>query len=98
MQTYVGLDNEANGGMTAIGRIIRDAWVFGILPEGEMCGGRNASDLQMLFDQVHRAWEPYGQLPSRLPPELSQRHARIHGEAIAQARAKGWSAELGDDD
>ena len=98
MQTYVGLDNEANGGMTAIGRIIRDAWVFGLLPEGDMCAGRSAADLQILFDRVHAAWEPYGQLPSRLSPELAERHARIHAQAIEQARAKGWSAELGDDD
>ena len=98
MQTYVGLDQEANGGMTAIGRIIRDAWVFGLLPEGEMCAGRSAADLQILFDRVHAAWEPYGQLPSRLPRELAERHGRIHAQAIEQARARGWSAELGDDD
>jgi hypothetical protein len=37
-------------------------------------------------------------LPSRLPSELAERHARIHGEAIQRAKAAGWSAELGDDD
>lgn len=98
MQTYVGLDNEDNCGMTMIGRIIRDAWVFGLLPEGDNFAGHNAGDLQNLSDQVHRAWEDYGQLPSHMPPELAQRHARIHGAAIEQARAQGWSAELGDDD
>ena len=106
MQTYVGLDNDENGGMTLIGRIIRDAWVFGLLPEGDTFAGRNAAEVQNLSDQVHRAWEPYGQLPSRMPPELAQRFDLVSFDprgvgasaAIAQARAQGWSAELGDDD
>ena len=96
--TYAGLANEENFGITLIGRLIRDAWVFGLAPECEGFAGRSAGEMQNLFEQVHTAWEPYGQLPSRLPPELAERHARIHGEAIAQAKAAGWSAELADDD
>ena len=95
---YAGMDQEENHGMTMTGRIIRDAWVFGLLPEGDGFAGKSAGDMQNLFEQVHQAWEPYGQLPSRLPPELAQRHARIHAEALAHAKAAGWSAELGDDD
>jgi hypothetical protein len=98
MQTFAGLDKEAQGGMTMIGRIIRDAWVFGILPEGDNFAGRSAADVQQLSDRVHRAWDDFGQLPSRLPPDLAQRHARIHAAAIEKARAQGWNAELGDDD
>jgi len=98
MQTYHGLEHEENYGMTLHGRVIRDAWVFGILPEGDGFAGRNAADMQMLMDKVSQAWEPYGQLPSRLPPELAQRHARIHAAAIEGARARGWNAELGEDD
>lgn len=60
--TYAGIDAEDHHGMTMSGRIIRDAWVFGLLPE------------------------------------LAQRHARIHAQAVARARAMGWDAELGDDD
>ncbi len=97
-QTYSGLDQEENHGMTMTGRSIRDAWVFGILPEGDGFVGKTAGDMQNLFEQVHKAWEAYGQLPSRLPPELAERHARIHDEAIQRAKADGWSAELGDDD
>jgi hypothetical protein len=97
-QTYAGIDHEENHGMTLTGRIIRDAWVFGLLPESETFVGKSAGDLQNLFEKVHKAWEPYGQLPSRLPPELAERHARIHDEAIRRATADGWSAELGDDD
>ena len=29
---YVGIDNDVNGGMTTIGKLIRDAWVF-VVPE-----------------------------------------------------------------
>lgn len=97
-QTYAGIGQEENHGMTLTGRIIRDAWVFGLVPEGHSFAGKTAGDLQNLFEQVHQAWEPYGQLPSRLPPELAARHARIHAEAVASAKAAGWSAELGDDD
>jgi hypothetical protein len=97
-QTYAGVDQEENHGMTPTGRLIRDAWVFGILPEGGNFAGKTAGDLQNLFEQVHQAWAPYGQLPSRLPPELAERHARIHDEAIQRAKARGWTAELGDDD
>jgi hypothetical protein len=97
-QTYAGIDQEERHGMTMTGRIVRDAWVFGLLPEGEGFAGKGAGDLQNLFEAVHKAWEPYGQLPSRLPPELAERHARIHAEAVARAKAMGWDAELGDDD
>jgi hypothetical protein len=97
-QTYAGIEHEDNHGMTLTARLIRDAWVFGILAEGDNFAGKTAGDLQNLFEKVHQAWEPFGQLPSRLPPELAERHARIHDEAIQRARAAGWSAELGDDD
>ena len=98
MQTYGGIETEANGGMTLHGRVIRDAWVFGILPENDGFAGRNAADMQKLMDQVHEAWEPYAQLPSRLPPELAERHRRIHAAAVEQARQRGWDPELGEDD
>jgi hypothetical protein len=96
--SYAGMDHEENNGMTMTGRIIRDAWVFGVLPEGDGFAGKSAGDMQNLFEAVHQAWEPYGQLPSRLPPELAERHARIHAGAVQRAKAAGWSAELGDDD
>ena len=97
-QSYAGLHLEENHGMTMTGRSVRDAWVFGILPEGDGFAGKTAGDMQYLFEQVHKAWEPYGHLPSRLPPVLAARHSRIHDEAIQRAKAAGWSAELRDDD
>ena len=96
--TYVGIRDDHYGGMTEIGRIIRDAWVFGILPESETCAGWDLGRLDQLYAQVHQAWEPYGHLVSRLPPALRERHQRIYGAALEQARAQGWSVELDDED
>ena len=98
VRTYPGIELEENGGMTMHGRIIRDAWVFGILPENDGCAGRNATEMRLLIDKVQLAWEPYGQVPSKLPPELAERHMRIHDAAIKAARAKDWNPELSDDD
>ncbi len=98
MQTYVGLDKEDNGGITMIGRIIRDAWVFGILQEGDNFAGKTGIDLQILMEKVNEAWAPYGQLPSQLTPELAARHGKIYAKAIAEAKANGWDPELGEDD
>lgn len=98
MRHYVGIDQDDNGGMTMIARIVRDAWVFGILPETETCAGWSASDMQLLFEKVHLAWDPYGHLPSHLPPDLSERHARIHAAAMKRGRETGWDTDLNDDD
>lgn len=97
-QTYSGIHHGGHHGMTMTGRMIRDAWVFGLVPEGDGYAGKQAGELQQLFEAVHTAWEPYGQLPSRLPLELAQRHARIHAAAIERALSMGWCAALGDDD
>lgn len=95
--TYAGLDDDSFGGMTPTGRIIRDAKVFGLIPEDETCAGWSLSRIQAIYDQVTDAWEPYGHLASRLPDELRERHQRIYAAAIEQARALGWSAEIYDD-
>jgi hypothetical protein len=97
-KTYVGLENEINGGMTTIGKIIRDAWVFGILDETETCKGWNLAGIDALLQKVNAEWDKYGCLVSRLPPELLERHQRIHGEAFAKAKAAGWSGEAETDD
>jgi hypothetical protein len=96
-RVYPGLHKDRNSGMTDAGRIIRDAWVFGILPEGETCEGWTYGRLQGVYDQVHQAWQPYGHLVSRLPDELRERHERIYREAIAEARRQGWDPSLEDE-
>ncbi|CAG0123633.1 hypothetical protein RHDC2_00099 [Rhodocyclaceae bacterium] len=97
-QLYVGIDKDHNGGLTHLGRIVRDAWVFGILPETETCAGWDSARMQNLYEKVYAAWEPYAHLPSRLPDDLRERHAKLYGEAMTSARSQGWDAELGEDE
>ena len=90
---YVGINNDLNGGMTTIGKIIRDAWVFGLIPETETCEGWNMQGIDALLDKVNREWDKYGCLVSRLPDELRQKHEKFYREALANARKAGWSGE-----
>lgn len=96
---YVGVHNDINGGMTDTAKIIRDAWVFGLIPESETCEGWLAAGIEDLWRRVDAEWEKYGFLVGRLPEELRERFLRIHGEALERARAAGWDGEnelLGD--
>jgi len=95
---YVGVQNEVNGGMTPIGKMIRDAWVFGVIEETETCEGWIAQGIDSLLDKVNKEWDKYGCLVSYLPPELRARHERIHGKAIAEAKEAGWSGDFETDD
>ncbi len=97
-QRYAGVFRDHQGGMTHLGRIVRDAWVFGLLPETQDAAGWTAGQLQALYEQVYAEWDKYGHLPSRLPDALRERYVRIHQQAIEQARAQGWNPELGEDD
>ncbi|HGG59796.1 MAG TPA: hypothetical protein ENK26_07765 [Gammaproteobacteria bacterium] len=92
--TYIGLDKDLNGGMTTIGKLVRDARVFGLIPETETCEGWNLARIDALLDRVNAEWDKYGCLVSRLPRELFERHQAIHGAALKKARASGWSGEL----
>ncbi|MDH3326359.1 MAG: hypothetical protein OEM38_06555 [Gammaproteobacteria bacterium] len=96
--TYVGIDKELLGGMTTIGKTIRDGWVFGVLPETETCEGWNLAGVDALLQKVNAEWDKYGCLVCHLPPELRERHERIHGEAFKNAKAAGWSGEVETDD
>ena len=90
---YVGIDQDPKGGMTPTGNIIRDAWVFGLIPETETCAGWTMAQVEILYDKVTAAWAPYGHLASRLPSDLRERHARIYAAAIERARGEGWDPE-----
>ena len=92
-EKYVGINNDINGGMTTIGKIIRDAWVFELLPETETCEGWNLAGIDSILDKVNAEWDKYGCMVSALPEELRERHERIHGEAIKKAKAAGWTGE-----
>lgn len=95
---YPGIDRVEHGAMDATGNIIRDAWVFGLIPEAETCQGWNVQAIQQLYDQVTSEWLKYGHLVSALPDELRERHQRIYSRAVEQARAAGWDPELDDDE
>ncbi len=97
-QRYAGVFEDINGGMTHLGQIFKDAWVFGLLPEDQDGAGWTGAQIQGLYEQVFAQWEKHGHLPSRLPEALRERYERIHQEAIARARTRGWNPELSDDD
>ena len=90
---YVGIDKDPKGAMNPTGNIVRDAWVFGLIPETETCEGWSQGAIQHLYEKVSDAWEPYANLPSRLPPELLERHRRIYRAAVENAREHGWNPD-----
>jgi hypothetical protein len=97
-QRYVGIYQDKYGGLTHLGQIVKDAWLFGIIPETETCAGWDQGQIQAIYEQVNAKWDAHGHLPSRLPPELRERHTRIYQQAIARAKAQGWNPELNEDD
>jgi hypothetical protein len=96
--TYTGIHKDSYGGMTPTGQIVKDAWLFDIIPMSETCEGWSRRQVQDLYEKVFAAWEPYGHLVSQLPPDLKAKHKKIHDEAIERARQMGWDPELGDED
>lgn len=87
---YVGINNEINGAMTDTAKIIRDAWVFGIIPETETCEGWLAGGIEDLWRKVDAEWEKYGFLVSNLPDDIREKFMRIQAEAVEKAKAAGW--------
>ncbi|MGB5440468.1 MAG: hypothetical protein WBN57_00405 [Gammaproteobacteria bacterium] len=95
---YAGIQHDGNGGMTQTGKIIRDAWVFGLIEEGETCEGWLLQGVDDLWVRVNQEWEKYGFLVANLPEDLRERFMRIQTEALEKARVSGWDPELRDDD
>jgi hypothetical protein len=94
---YAGFNNDKHG-ITQLGRVVLDAWVFGLIPWSEDCTGWDIGRMQALMDRVDKSWDHYGGLPSRLPDDLRQRHSELYARATESARERGWNPELGDDD
>jgi len=90
---YVGIDKDMYGGMTDSGKIIRDAWVFGLIPESETCEGWLPQGIEDLWRRVSAEWEKYGLQVGNLPAELREKYLRIQNEAFARARAAGWDPD-----
>jgi len=93
-QTYPGLLEDKNGGLTDIGRIVMDARVFGLIEPDATCAGWTLGSLQSLIEKVHREWDKYGNIPSQLPDELRARHEAEYNAAIERARKSGWDPDL----
>lgn len=98
-KTYMGIDKDPKGAMNPTGNIIRDAWLFGLIPESETCEGWTTQRIEALYAQVSDRWDEYGHLVSNLPEELAARHRDIYDRAIARARELGWDPDeaLNDD-
>ena len=90
---YEGIDKDPNGGMNPTGNIVRDAWLFGLIPDTETCEGWTSQRVEALYDQVTGEWEKYGHLVSNLPPQLALKHREIYDAAVARARQLGWDPE-----
>lgn len=90
---YIGIHKDANGGMTDTGKIIRDAWVFGIIPETETCEGWLAQGIEDLWVKVNKEWEKFGFSVGKLPAELQEKFMRIQSEAMSKAKAAGWDPD-----
>jgi len=86
---YVGVNNDLHGGLTNMGRVVLDAWVFEILPETETCEGWTFARMNPLMQEVYAEWDKYGLMVSSLPLELAERHARIYGERMKQPKDAG---------
>lgn len=95
--TYCGFNNDKHG-ITQLGRIVLDGWLFGLIPETDDCSGWTVGRMQSLMEKVQAEWDKYANLPSRLPPDLLTRHAELYERAIQSAREKGWDPELGEDE
>ena len=89
-RTYVGLYDDQYGGMTMLGGLVKDAWVFGLLPETQTCQGWTHGAMEALGVKVQAEWDKYGFRVNGLPAEIRQSHERIHAAAILRARALGW--------
>ena len=82
---YVGIDKDTDGGMTVAGRIIRDAWAFGIIPETETCAGWNTQGLEDLWNKTHVEWEKYGRQVNQLPEDI---------RGVTGINSMSWSTEF----
>jgi hypothetical protein len=97
-RTYVGIHDDEYGGMTFLGGIVKDGWIFGVIPETESCAGWTYAALEALSSKVRDAWGRYGYRVDALPPDIREHHTRIHAAAIERARALGWDPELSDEE
>src|SRR4051794_7917166 len=97
-QAYEGIYNDEASGLTRLGRIVMDAWVFEIINSSETCAGWDAVRMQALEQQVAAAWAIYDNKASNLPDDLRMRHAMIYEHAMMRGQDQGWDATIDGDD
>jgi hypothetical protein len=93
---YAGFYDDSHG-ITMLGRVVLDGWLFGLIPETEDCKGWDLTRMQTLMYKIEAIWDEYGNLPSRLPPELLERHTQLYRDATERGRERGWNPELDDE-
>lgn len=98
MQSYCGVYNDEAGGLTSLGRIVMDAWVFEIIPGSETCEGWDASRMEALSNQVAAVWVQYDNEPRNLPDDLRMRHAMIYERARMRGEQAEWDSNIDGDD
>jgi hypothetical protein len=98
MQAYAGIYNDEAGGLSRLGRIVMDAWVFEIIPSSETCAGWDAARMQALEQQVATAWAVYDNETSKLPDDLRMRHAMVYEHARMRGQDQGWDDNIDGDD
>lgn len=91
--TYVGIDNDLNGGMTDTGKIIRDGWAFGLIEQSETCAGWNVTQIEALWQRVQDQWQVHGFRVGNLPEPVRARYLEIQSQAMERARSAGWDPE-----
>ncbi len=94
---YVGILKDQHGGMTDTGKVIREAWAFGIIEESETCEGWLSAGIEDLWRQVHEEWEKYGFMVNNLPDDIKEKYLRIQREAIERAKKEGWDPDISDE-
>ena len=75
----VEMHNDPSASEIDRGRVIRDAWVFGIVPESESCDGWTIQALVQLEHKVNEVWKKYDFKAANLPPHIRTHFDRIYG-------------------
>ena len=81
---YPGISNDHFAGMTPIGTIIKDAWVFGLLPVDETCENWSHDRLQIIHDQTKTEWDKYGCLVADFGPAMALLDQRYRDDLPVQ--------------
>jgi len=82
---YAGLHNDQNGGMTHWGQMVKDAWVFGLIPDTEDCAGWTDGQLQVLYEKI---WGRMGKVCASAEPPASGTTTTLYTHTPGSDRAR----------